>query len=32
MKNSVMEQIKKRIDGLPARSAFVVSDFGVLFA
>ena len=27
MKNSVMEQIKKRIDGLPARSAFVASDF-----
>ncbi len=27
MKNSVMEQIKKRIEGLPARSAFVVSDF-----
>lgn len=27
MKNSVMEQISKRIDGLPARSAFVASDF-----
>ena len=27
MKNSVMEQIKKRIDGLPDRSAFVASDF-----
>lgn len=27
MKNSVMEQIKNRIDALPARSAFVASDF-----
>lgn len=27
MKNSVMEQISKRIDGLPVRSAFVASDF-----
>ncbi len=27
MKNSVMEQISKRIAGLPARSAFVASDF-----
>jgi hypothetical protein len=27
MKNSVMEQIKSRIDALPARSAFVASDF-----
>jgi len=27
MKNSVMEQIKGRIDGLPDRSAFVASDF-----
>lgn len=27
MKNSVMEQIKNRIDALPARSAFVTSDF-----
>ena len=27
MMNSVMEQIKNRIDALPARSAFVASDF-----
>ena len=27
MKNSVMEQIKQRIDGLPSRGAFVASDF-----
>ena len=27
MKNSVMEQISKRIDRLPVRSAFVASDF-----
>ena len=27
MKNSAMEQIKSRIDALPARSAFVASDF-----
>ena len=27
MKNSVMQQIKNRIDALPARSAFVASDF-----
>lgn len=27
MKNSVMEQIKNRIDALPTRSAFVASDF-----
>ena len=27
MKNSVMEQIKSRIDALPVRSAFVASDF-----
>ena len=27
MKNSVMKQIKNRIDVLPARSAFVASDF-----
>lgn len=27
MKNSVMEQINSRIDSLPARSAFVASDF-----
>ena len=27
MKNSVMEQIKNKIDALPARSAFVASDF-----
>ena len=27
MKNSAMQQIKNRIDALPARSAFVASDF-----